>query len=92
MCVLLSAGLSAHQNTEMPVRVLKQCHSCLITWTDESRLFSERLLSSCSGIVHQFSIELKIHHAMWAPTDVRYPWVSRDLTLLCPVTPKGLKC
>ena len=54
----------------MPLKLLDQCHSCFVTWTDRSKLFSERLLHCCGEFLHHLSLELKTFHAMWIPTDV----------------------
>ena len=64
------AELITSETTEMPLKLLCQCNSCFVTWTDRSRLFSERLLYSCDGFLHHLSLELKIFHAIWIPTDV----------------------
>ena len=64
------AELMTSETAEMPLKLLDQCHNCFVSWTDRSRLFSERLLHSCGGFLHQLSTELKIFHAMWIPTDV----------------------
>ena len=62
--------LMSSATAEIPLKLLQQCHSCFVTWTDKSRLFSEKLVQSCSGFLHHLSFELKIFHAMWIPTDV----------------------